>query len=112
MESEESGWLVAQQGKKCPVNVKCCYWTWVTAVLHAATGWSTARSRLPSALVTPCWGPAAAQCYPALGATTSFACSRLSSQPAKVQMHKALHYQQLSTVGSFSFVNSAFVFRL
>lgn len=69
-------------------------------------------SRLPCALVTPCRGAAAGQCYPALGATTSFARSRLAAQPAKVQMHKALHYQQLSTVGSFSFGNSALVFRL
>lgn len=64
------------------------------------------------ALVTPCWAAAAGQHYPAPGATASFARNRLSPQPAKVQMHKALRYQQLSTVGSFSFDNSAFVFRL
>lgn len=62
---EQSGWLVAPQGKQRPACVTCCCWTRVTAVLHAATGWSTARFRLPSAWVTPCWGAAAGHHYPA-----------------------------------------------
>lgn len=80
-------------------------------MLHAAMGQSTGRSKLPSPSVTPYLAAAAGQHYPALEATTSFARSRLSPQPAKVQMHKAVQYQQPSMAGSFSFHNSAFVFR-
>lgn len=92
--------------------VKCYYWTWVAAVLHAAMGQSTTRFRLPGPLVTTCWTAAAGQHYPVLEATTSFACSRMSPQSAKVQMHKAVQNQQPSMGGSFSFHNSVFVFRL
>lgn len=97
-----AGWLLP--GKHPPVCAKCCYWPWVTVVLHTATGWSTTRSRLIP-LGTPRWGAAAGQHCPALGAITNIAPTWLSPQPAKAQIHKAL-----TTVESFS--SDKFVFRL